>query len=251
MPVIIWHDGGAPVTTSFTSNINFGQHSFLGTPPAGFKILSSANLPDAAIKKGTDYFNSVLYTGNGSTQSITGVGFQPNFTWVKKRNSTSNNLTDSVSGTGKELNSNNTNAQGTNANGITAFGADGFSVGTDGGVNGNTDTFVGWNWQESASAGFDILSWTGNGANRTIAHNLGVAPEMVIVKRTDDSAHWAVWHKNLADGTKWLAFNLTNAEDTESTYGIQQFQLLQLLILAQIQLLMLVQVLILLMYLQV
>ena len=227
MPYIGWHDGGGAVTATFTSNINFGQHSFLGTPPTGFETLSSANLPTPTIKDGRKHFNTITYTGtitDTSTQTVSGAGFQPDLTWIKRRDgANSPQLVDDVRGVGKWLESSGTAAEQTsNTNGVlTTFNADGFVL-TGGSTNANLCcesgyTYAAWNWKESASAGFDILTWTGDGSNRTIAHNLGVAPQMVIVKRRDDSAHWAVWHKNLADGTKWLALNLTNAEDTEST----------------------------------
>ena len=179
--------------------VNFGQQGFAHTPPTGFKALTTKNLPTPTIKRGDKYFNTVLYTGNGSTQSITGVGFQPDLTWVKKRNSTSNHfLTDSVTGVNKEINTNQRNAQAANTNGITAFGSDGFSVGTDGGVNGNTDTFVAWNWKESATAGYDIVSYAGTGVARTVAHNLGVKPDMIIVKNIDDgNQEWGVYNSGL------------------------------------------------------
>jgi len=187
---------GVSTTNGHNVKANFGAQGFQHTPPTGFKALCSQNLDDTTILKGSDYFNIVGYTGNGSSQSITGVGFQPDLTWVKKRNSTSNwFVTDAVSGVNKELNTNNTNAQATNTGGITAFGADGFSVGGDGGVNGNTDTFAAWNWKESATAGFDLVSFTGNEtAGNTVSHSLGVKPELVIIKNLEDgNQEWCTY----------------------------------------------------------
>ena len=95
------------------------------------------------INKSTDYFNTKLYTGNGSSQSITGVGFQPDWVWLKKRNSTADHgLYDAVRGVTKQLYSNDTAVEATNANSLTAFGTDGFSIGTSSMINGNSDTFV-------------------------------------------------------------------------------------------------------------
>ena len=187
-------------TTAGGNTDSEGYGNFKYTVPTGAKCMCSKNIPTPTIKKSSDYFNTVLYTGNGSTQSITGVGFQPNWIWVKKRNSSSNHfLVDSVTGVNKELNTNQRNAQAANTNGITAIGSDGFSVGTDGGVNGNTDTFVAWNWKESATAGYDLVSYEGNTtAGRTVAHNLGVKPDMIIVKNIDDgNQEWGVYNSGL------------------------------------------------------
>ena len=105
------------------------------------------------INKHTDYFNTVLYTGNGSTQSITGVGFKPDWTWIKCRSHTENHmLTDVVRGTNKNLRSNQTNAEETSSNNITSFDSDGFGLGNGGGVNENTRTFASWSWLAAGTA---------------------------------------------------------------------------------------------------
>ena len=99
------------------------------------------------INKSSDYFNTKLYTGNGGTQSITGVGFQPNWTWIKSRTNTEyHNLVDSVRGNTKYIYSNSSEAQATDSDRLTAFGSDGFSLGADDNVNMNSQNFVGWNW---------------------------------------------------------------------------------------------------------
>ena len=200
-----------------------GYGDFSMAVPSGYLTLCSKNLADPTIEDPGKYFNTIIYTGNDSAdRDITGVGFQPDFLWIKNRSQTDwHMLQDAVRGANKVVYSNTTDPEDTdNSNGhVNSFLADGFNVdaGASGNVNENGENYVAWNWKESASAGFDIVSWTGNGSNRTIAHNLGVAAEMVIVKRRDDSSHWAVWHKNLADGTKWLALNLTNAQDADAT----------------------------------
>ena len=221
MPVIMWHDGGSPVTSSFTSNINFGQHSFLGTPPAGFETLSSANLPDATIKRGDKYFNTVLYTGSGSANhSITGVVFQPDLVWLKSRpDAYSHMLYDAVRGVGKQIYSDLTNAEFTNMNNLYSFNADGFSLAqtsNDDVSNKSGSSFVSWNWKESTSAGFDIVSWTGSdggGSNtKNISHNLGVIPSFVIVKNRSSAMYWTVKHSSLTSG-KILYLNDASNED--------------------------------------
>ena len=139
------------------------------------------------INKSTLHQNNVLYTGNGSTQSITGVDFQPDFTWIKDRGeSHSHRWFDVCRGTTKYLASDNADAEGTDANSLTAFGVDGFSVGTSNEVNKNTNTYVGWNWKgggtgslnqdgsldstvsANTSAGFSVVTYTGAGGSQTV-----------------------------------------------------------------------------------
>jgi hypothetical protein len=105
------------------------------------------------IDKPTDYFNTKLYTGNGSSShAITGVGFQPDWTWIKGRHVSAHKLTDAVRGVTKELESHSTGAEYTEANGLKVFGADGFTVGSDGAYNGNTNSYVSWNWLAGGTA---------------------------------------------------------------------------------------------------
>jgi hypothetical protein len=141
---------------------------------------------------------------------------QPDLVWLKLRDSVgANNLFDSVRGATKRLISNATNAEDT-ISGVTSFDSSGFTLGS---VAGNTSGFnyVAWQWKEGATQGFDIVTYTGNGANRTIAHNLGVAPSMMIVKnRTDGTTNWRVWHSALA-GTEFLELNTTTAKTTGVT----------------------------------
>lgn len=165
------------------------------------------------IKKPNQYFDAVLWTGNGpSSQSITGLNFQPDLVWVKNRSSTrKHNAYDSVRGTSKRLVPDDTPSEDTVA-GVTAFNSNGFTVGDEGDVNANTLTFVGWNWKAggtstvntsgtissnvsvSTTAGFSIITYTGNGsANATVGHGLGVTPNLIIVKqRTGTADNWAV-----------------------------------------------------------
>jgi len=165
----------------------------------------------------TDYFNSVLWTGNGSNRDITGVGFQPDFTWIKQRNGTfSHVLGNSLSGDNKFLVSSAEQAESTDTDKFRTFVSDGFQVGTHNGVNGSSNTYVGWNWKETATAGFDIVSYTGNGSARTISHSLSAVPKMFMTKRTDSSESWGVYHHTQGAG-KFLRLNNTDAADTSST----------------------------------
>src|SRR6056300_168955 len=157
------------------------------------------------IKKPSDYFNTTLWTGTGSSMTITGVGHQPDFTWIKPRSVADNHvLFDSVRGVTKRLVSNSTSAEGTVSDMITSFDSDGFSLGTNSNVTGSGRTFVGWNWLASnttasntdgditstvsanTTSGFSIVSYTGTGSSsQSVGHGLGVAPSMIIVKNRD------------------------------------------------------------------
>jgi hypothetical protein len=203
--------------SSTYGSVNFGQRPFAYTAPSGFKALVTTNLPTPTVLDGTDYFNTVLYTGTGSSQSITGVGFQPDFVWIKERNASADHaLYDAVRGVQQQLESNTTTDETTESTGLTAFGSDGFTVGSLAQVNTSTDTYVAWNWKESTTSKFDIVTYTGNGTARTISHNLGVVPNMIIVKaRTTASTDqgWPVYHSanTAAPETDYLLLNSTAA----------------------------------------
>ena len=140
-------------TTSGNYTDANGIGNFKWEPPTDALALCSANLPEPAIgpnsdEQADDYFNTVLYTGNGSTQSITGVGFQPDWVWIKERNNAKNHrLFDSVRGATKLLASNTTDAEGTNTDTLTSFDADGFSLGSNNAVNDTSDSYASWNWK--------------------------------------------------------------------------------------------------------
>ena len=167
------------------------------------------------IDKPSDYFNTKLYTGNGATnRSITGVGFQPDLTWIKARSDTTwHHLFDAVRGANKALNSNVSNAEGTVAT-FPSFDSDGFTVNgaSSGNLNINNQTNASWNWKAGTSftndasgtgigtidsagsvnqdAGFSICSYTGSGSAATIKHGLNTAPKAIIVKNRDDARPW-------------------------------------------------------------
>ena len=190
------------------------------------------------IDKPTDYFNIVLYTGNGSTQSITGVGFQPDWVWIKGRSVIAgHNLHDVVRGVNKQLYTNTTDAEETLTTLVTSFDSDGFSLGSNGNANSNTNTFVAWNWLASnttasntdgsitstvsanQTAGFSIVSFTGTGANATVGHGLGLAPRMMIFKNRDEGAEgWFVYHESVGNTKRAGLLNETSAPSTSSTF---------------------------------
>ena len=191
------------------------------------------------IDKPTDYFNTVLWTGDGTSgRTISGVGFQSDFLWIKSRsNATNHSLTDVIRGGNLQLRSNTTDAESQFGSQDITFTSDGF---TNAGSTSNNSgfTFVGWNWLASnttasntdgsitstvsanTTSGFSIVSYTGNStAGATVGHGLGVAPAMMIIKnRTSSSNTWTVYHHKLSNpATKFLGLHLTGAEDTSTT----------------------------------
>ena len=193
----------------------------------------------AIINKPSDYFNTKLYTGNGGTQSITGVGFQPNMTWIKGRSFVDNHfITDSVRGVTKTIFPDLTAAEETQSGALTAFGSDGFSVGSMAEGNTNGATFASWNWKAGTSvsgtstgsgtgkaysgsvnttSGFSIIKYLGNGSSgHTIPHHLSAVPQFIVVKSLDRGTNWITYQAPLGAG-KFLRLNQTNAESTSSS----------------------------------
>jgi hypothetical protein len=188
------------------------------------------------INKSGDYFNTKLYTGNGGTQSITGVGFQSDFTWIKRRDTTNNHrVTDVIRGVTKEIYPDDPSAQDTRTGGLTAFGSDGFTVGDSAGYNANSGTYASWNWKANGqgssntdgsinttytsvntTAGFSISKYTGTGSTATVGHGLGVTPKMIIFKNTSSSVDWRVYHEALGN-THRLCLNDTSASTNDDS----------------------------------
>ena len=145
-----------------------GHGNFTYSVPSGYLAECSANLPDPTIKLPNRHFNTLLYTGNGGTQSITGLEFQPDWVWLKKRNGTTNHLLfDIVRGTNKSLNSNSNGTEDTSStNKLTSFNSDGFTLGSNGSGNNNSDTYVAWNWDAGETDGktytVKVVSDSGN-----------------------------------------------------------------------------------------
>jgi len=190
----------------------------------------------STINKQTSHFNTLAYSGTGSSNAITGVGFQPDWTWIKQRNGTADHrIVDAVRGVTKDIYSNLTTAQGTNTNGLTAFGSDGFTVGSDGGYNGSSDTYASWNWKANGqgssntagsinttytsvntTAGFSISTYTGNGTSgATVGHGLGAVPEIIWVKALTGSNNWACYHVSIG-ATKYFRLNENYAAATST-----------------------------------
>jgi hypothetical protein len=200
----------------------------------------------STIDKPSDYFNTVLYTGSNSTQSVTGVGFQPDLVWIKNRTSTPDHmLNDAVRTAGKQINSNTTTAE-LDRTYFQSFNSDGFSLeGNVSDYNQSGSNFASWNWKANGAgsantdgsinstvsanttASFSIVKWVGTGSNATIGHGLGVKPAMIITKPTSAVGSWYTYHKSL-DATDFIKLNSTDAtadnatiwNDTEPTTSV-------------------------------
>ena len=190
------------------------------------------------IDKSSDYFDTKLYTGNGGTQSITGLDFRPDWVWIKSRsNATEHSQFDAPRGATKMIASSTFEQEQTVANMLTSFNSDGFSLGSYSSQNGNGYSQVSWNWKAngagssntagsinttktsvSTTSGFSISTYTGTGSNATVGHGLGVAPKMIIVKcRSATETDWGVYHASLGN-TKNLRLNRTDAVATSSAF---------------------------------
>jgi hypothetical protein len=194
------------------------------------------------INDPTDYFNTVLYTGNGSTQSITGVGFQPDWVWLKRRdNAGRHRLFDAVRGATKSIRSDDTEVELTRADSLTSFDSDGFTLGADstsGGINVNIsgETMVGWNWLANGSgssntdgditstvsvnqtSGFSIVRWDGNGtAGDTVGHGLGSEMKFMILRDKAQATSSITYHHSLGN-QRGINLNETGVGITSSNY---------------------------------
>ena len=187
------------------------------------------------INKHSLHHKTVLYTGNATdNHAITGVGFKPDWTWIKDRtNANHHRIYDSVRGATKVIYSSLNNEEGTVATGLKSFDSDGFTLGTGSDENGNGANFASWNWlaggasssnsdgdvtstvSANQTAGFSIATVSNLNSN-SFGHGLGAEPELIINKRTDDTANWRVYFKGITSG-KSLFLNTTAAETTESS----------------------------------
>ena len=250
-----------------TFSVNFGQdgtfsgqetsggHSdangigdFMFAVPTNCLALCSSNMaePDISPNASTqadNNFNTVLFNGTGSSPlSVTGVGFKPDFLWLKRINGGTNGhniLYDSSRGGTNALRSSTAGAEAQFGDMVITYESDGFSfTGTDGLNNSNSYSNVAWSWkanggttssngngsitstvQANTKAGFSIVLYTGTGANATIGHGLGVTPSMVIYKIRDVGTSWAVWHKEFdTPTTQLLELNGTGSTLSSASY---------------------------------
>ena len=219
-----------------------GIGDFYYAPPSGFLALCTANLPDpvAAVdpaKGGSpqDYFNTIIWSGTGSSNALD-VGFQPDFTWIKRRNGTqSHNLHNSVNGATKYLISNTNAAEQTDSSILASFDTNGITVGDNTWSNASGGTYAAWNWKVGGSSsvntdgtdidstgvfntdlGMSIVTYTGTGSSGdSYGHGLDKAPELVLVKDRTDPANWAVFF-TLTGVDGYLRLNDTNIKTTDT-----------------------------------
>jgi hypothetical protein len=238
-----WYPAIGAYYTPSGASINYGQRPWSFTNcPSGFQALCTQNLTTPAIANGASYMAATLYTGTGSSQSpansqsnggnnALGKTFYPDLVWIKSRSAaTDHKWTDSVRGVTKAIVSNSTAAETTDTNGLTAFSSTGFTVGSDTKYNNNTATYVAWQWNAGSgssssntsgtitstvsanpTAGFSVVTFTMNGTTgATVGHGLGVAPQMIIIKRRDAVIGWVTYHVSVGNGSI-LLLNATDA----------------------------------------
>jgi len=256
---------GSKTSGSSNAQDDNGIGDFYYSPPSGFLALCSANLPDTTISpnqstQADDYFITTTYSGDSNNSTQISTGFQPDWVWIKNRTEGSSDgsgehmLYDSSRGVHDDLNSNNTSAEDTNTNGLQEFGSTFFRPGSLTRTNETGDTYVAWNWkanggttssnsdgsitstvQANTTAGFSIVTYTGNGSNGTIGHGLGAVPQMMIVKlRNASGGSWIVYHHLMgsspedlrmfldstsASGTSTANFNSTAPTSTVFSVG--------------------------------
>jgi len=220
---------GAKTSGSASAADSNGYGDFYYTPPTDFLALCNNNLPDPEIADPTDHFNTKLYTGTGSELAITGVGFQPDFTWIKQRSIAWNHrVFDVVRGVTEELYTNDDDAEVTDAQSLKTFDSDGFTLGTSSGVNPDpasyTADMVSWNWKGdgvsggtlnqdgsidsyvnvNTTAGFSIVKYVGNNtAGTTIGHGLSQTPDLIAVKDRTSAYSWKVGSPVMASTLPW------------------------------------------------
>tara|TARA_R110000796_G_scaffold10441_1_gene34632 strand:- start:43 stop:1059 length:1017 start_codon:yes stop_codon:yes gene_type:complete len=184
------------------------------------------------INKSSDHVKNIKYSGTDNSNAITGVGFQPDFTWIKNFSTASFAMQDVVRGVDKTIRSNSSSPQYTNSF-FTSFDSDGFTVATsETDVNAASQVYASFNWKASGgttssntdgsitstvsanvASGFSIIKYTGTGSNASIGHGLGVKPAMIMIKNLATSGEdWAVYHKALGGYNKYLKLNSTSAE---------------------------------------
>jgi len=233
-------------------NFNFGSSDFTDTPTTGHTGLTAKDAFAAsapAIEDGSAHFQATAYSGTGSAREVDQSGnsqFQPDLVWVKKRNGTNEHrLVDAVRGATKTLFSDGNAGESTESTGVTGFDSDGFSVGTGGGYNNSSGTYVGWQWLAGGSGstvsggmtkasdssttditrsvnttnGLSIITYTGNGSTSTIQHGLGNTPKWILIKRLNTAQNWLVYHAGVG-ASATLVLNETGTPSSSDAAGI-------------------------------
>jgi len=242
--VSIWNFGQdssfAATKTAQGNQDGNGIGDFFYAPTAGYLAVCTNNLPEPTVDP-SNHFNTVIWTGNATDdRDITGVGFQPDFSWIKSRATTNDHLLfDSVRGAGKYLRSNSNDGETSNADTLQAFISDGLEIGADSRLNANNDPVVAMNWKASTAfsndtsatsvgsidsagkvntaAGFSIIQYVGEDEqDTTVAHGLSKAPEMIWIKASsEDGRHWRVF---FGDNTDYIRLNEPTARTDDVNY---------------------------------
>ena len=211
-----------------------GYGDFYYAPPTGYMANCTKNLPDPSIALPGEYFNSILYTGDGGTdQAQTGVGFQPDLVWGKAFvDNKPPWLFDVIRGTGKLIESSSSGAETSPTDMLNSFDSDGFTHGNQSAIGGNGNNYIAWNWKAggaassntdgsitssvsvNTTAGFSIFSFTGTGAAGTVGHGLPSTPDMMIFKGRNTTSSWPVYY-DVSGGT--LGFPLLESANANVT----------------------------------
>ena len=198
----------------------------------------------AQINKPSDYFRVKIYAGDGNqNRAITwdeSSNMKPDWLWFKNRSATQSHcIFDSTRGPLQRLITNSSGGQNTENTNLDSFDTNGFTVDHEAIINGNGANYVTWGWkanggttasnssgtitstvQANTTAGFSIVTYQGTGSNATVGHGLGVAPDAVIIKCTNDSQNWRVYHKGMdatAPEDYALILNNTTTRDNDNT----------------------------------
>jgi hypothetical protein len=229
-------DGGSAGSTEY--ELNFGQKAFLHSKPAGYKILTTNNLPEPTIKKGTDHFATTLYTGNATDNRSIPVGFAADLTILKQRDYTKNwYWYDTIRGANKQLLSNGINAEAEIADRMQAFESNSIQIGTSSEINNNNSTYINYSWKAGSSvsnsdgsvtstvranpsAGFSIVQYDvpSGAGNFTVGHGLGVAPELILAKNIDTDSNWEAFSSSIPN-TDRLKLNSNAAKEDQPSWG--------------------------------
>ena len=206
-------------------SVNFGQRPFAFEPPTGYQAICAQNFTDPTVADGSAYFDAKLYTGNGSTQTVSGLNMSPDLVWLKSRSAADNHsFFDSVRGAPKGFHTNLNAAEFNDPSTLTGFTSDGWTMAGHAVTNANNQNYVGWAWdagsstasntdgsitaqvRASTSSGFSIITYTGTGGAATVGHGLNAVPEMIIVKNRNNANSWSMYHVGLGN-TKTIALN--------------------------------------------
>ena len=231
---------------------NFGARAYTHAAPSGYTSLNTANFPTPTIADGSDYFDVVTYTGNGSTKTVSGLSFSPDWIWFKERSAIrEHHLYDTVRGVQKAIYSDATLAEGSDTDALSSFNSDGWTMGADGGSNANNETYVAWCWDAGSStatnndgsitsyvrasqtSGVSIVTFTGTGSNATVGHGLNAEPHVLLTKCRESGFNWAVYFKEKGNNGRFMLNNTlafasnsmfwNNTTPTSSVFSVGSF----------------------------